>query len=368
MTVTVREIVNQLEKLAPKKFAFEWDNVGLQVGSLDQPVENVMVTLDVLEEVVDEAVEKNVNLIIAHHPLLFKKLNQIDFSTPKGRVIRKLIQNDISVYASHTNLDIADGGVNDALAELIGLRDIKPLIETTNESLLKLAVYVPVSHADKVRDAMSEAGAGYIGDYSHCTYQVNGEGTFKPLEGSDPYIGSTGELERVEEKRIETIVPSFLTQKVLKAMNESHPYEEAAYDLIQLLNEGKSYGVGRLGELEEEMTLEALCMLVKDKYQVPQLRYCGNARQKVKKVALLGGSGENYYKDALRKGADVYITGDLSFHTAQDAVEAGLSLIDPGHHVEKVVHTYVKDYLEKNVSQLGTVLISNVDTEPFRFM
>ncbi|WP_173916120.1 Nif3-like dinuclear metal center hexameric protein [Halobacillus sp. Marseille-Q1614] len=368
MTVTVREVVQQLDKLAPKNLAFEWDNVGLQLGSLDQKVENVMVTLDVLEDVVEEAVEKNVNLIVAHHPLLFKKLHQIDFSSPKGRVIRKLIQHDITVYAAHTNLDIAQGGVNDAMAELLQLQDVQPLIETTSKSLVKLAVYVPVSHADQVRDAISEAGAGHIGDYSHCTYQVKGEGTFKPLDGSDPYIGSQGSLERVEENRIETIMPSSLTQKVLKAMIEAHPYEEAAYDLFPLLNEGASLGVGRIGELENEMSLYDLCSMIKEKYQVPQLRYSGDANQKVKKVALLGGSGESYYKNALSKGADVYITGDMTFHTAQDAVEAGLALIDPGHHVEKVVHPFIKDCIEKNVPQVGTVLISNTDTEPFRFM
>ncbi|KHE70417.1 Nif3-like dinuclear metal center hexameric protein [Halobacillus sp. BBL2006] len=367
---TAQEIIRQFEKWSPKHLAFEWDNVGLQVGTLNKPVRNVMVTLDVLENVVDEAIEKNVDLIIAHHPLLFVKLSEINFDTPKGRVIRKLIQHDITVYAAHTNLDVAQGGVNDVMAEALDLVDVKPLLSSHQDELVKLTVFVPEDHANSVRNAISEAGAGHIGNYSHCTYQISGEGTFQPLDGTDPYIGSIGKLEIVKEKRIETIVPKSKLTAVLKAMEHAHPYEEVAYDLYPLLNEGETLGAGRIGRLHEAVTLKELCQVVKEKYQVPSLRFVGDEFKKVSQVALLGGSGEKYIHQAKRMGADVYITGDLSFHLAQDAKEMGLDLIDPGHHVEKIVCPKVKKYLEDTCNQDKdlNILISEADTELFNFI
>ncbi|WP_235001596.1 Nif3-like dinuclear metal center hexameric protein [Halobacillus sp. Marseille-P3879] len=365
--ITVGRIVALLENRAPAYDAFDWDNVGLQVGSLKQNVEKVMVTLDVLENVVDEAIEEGVDLIIAHHPLLFVKVNKIDVETPKGRVVQKLLKHNISVYASHTNLDIASGGVNDVMSRLLDLQDTRPLIETNKEELLKLAVYVPHTHTEQVRNAISEAGAGHIGDYSHCTYQVNGEGTFKPLEGSDPYIGNTGELEKVEEKRIETILSKSILPQVLDAMIKAHPYEEAAYDLYPLLNDGAPKGIGRIGVLNNPLSLKELCRQIKDKYEVPQLRFVGKPEQKVQKVAVLGGSGEKYYSSALSQGADVYITGDMSFHLAQEAEENGLAVIDPGHHVEKVILPELAKWIDDDFGKDLSVIISQSHTEPFKF-
>ncbi|MFC7320903.1 Nif3-like dinuclear metal center hexameric protein [Halobacillus campisalis] len=365
--VTASDIIKSLEEIAPKEYAFDWDNVGLQVGSLKQPVKKVMITLDVLENVVDEAIEQGADMIVAHHPLLFIKLNEINLDTPKGRAIKKLIQHNITVYASHTNLDVAEGGVNDAMAELLGIENLKPLIESNNEELVKLTVFVPESHTDYVRDAISEAGAGHIGDYSHCTYQVSGEGTFKPLEGSNPLIGSQGDLEKVKEDRLETILPKEKVDTVIHSMRKAHPYEEAAYDVFPLLNEGQKRGVGRIGDLSSEMTLHTLCELVKEKYQVPKLRFIGEPDQKVRRVALLGGSGEKYHGAALAKGADVYITGDMTFHLAQEAWENGLMVIDPGHHVEKVVNPVLKKYFDDKFSNEVKFFISASNTEPFRF-
>ncbi|MGI8316120.1 Nif3-like dinuclear metal center hexameric protein [Halobacillus mangrovi] len=369
-TKTAQEVIREFEKWSPKHLAFDWDNVGLQIGTLNKPIENVMVTLDVLENVVDEAIEKNVDLIIAHHPVLFVKLSEINFDTPKGRVIRKLIQHDITVYAAHTNLDVAKGGVNDVMAEALNLENVKPLLSSQQDDLVKLTVFVPEEHADALRNAVSNAGAGHIGNYSHCTYQLSGEGTFKPLEGTNPYIGSKGELEMVKEKRIETIVPKSKLKDVLKAMEEAHPYEEVAYDLYPLLNEGETLGAGRIGRLPEPVSLEELCRLVKEKYSVPTVRFVGENTKPVKKVALLGGSGEKFIHQAKRSGADVYITGDLTFHLAQDAKEMGLSIIDPGHHVEKIICQKVKDYLEKHCNQDSrlNIMISEANTEPFEFI
>ncbi|WP_226583090.1 Nif3-like dinuclear metal center hexameric protein [Halobacillus litoralis] len=368
--VTAQHIIKQFERWSPKNLAYDWDNVGLQVGTLNKPVENVMVTLDVLENVVDEAIEKQVDLIIAHHPLLFVKLNQINFDTPKGRVVRKLIKHDITVYAAHTNLDVAEGGVNDVMADILEVKNRKPLIETGKDELVKLTVFVPETHLEQVRESIGHAGAGYIGNYSHCTFQVSGEGTFKPQEGTTPYIGKQGELEQVDEKRVETIVPKSKLSAVLKAMEDSHPYEEVAYDLYPLLNEGQSLGVGRVGRLEQPIRLRDFVEKVKVGFDVPNLRVSGDLEKNIQTVALLGGSGEKYIHKAKASGADVYITGDMTFHMTQDAMEMGLAVIDPGHHVEKVVCSKVKQYLEEHCIGEGklNIIISEVNTEPFTIM
>lgn len=371
MTTITRnaDIFKAMETWAPKHLAYDWDNVGLQIGSFHKPVQKVMVTLDILESTVDEAIDQNVGLIIAHHPLLFKSMKQVNVDTAKGRIIQKLLQHDISVYAAHTNLDAANGGVNDMLCDLLGIEKREILDVNHTEKLVKLAVFVPETHAEKVRDAMSEKGAGHIGDYSHCTFQSAGQGTFKPLDGTNPYIGTQGEVAFVDEVKIETILPQRLLSSVLDAMIAAHPYEEAAYDIYPVENSGTVYGIGRIGMLADKMTLQALCEKVKTCFNVPNVRVTGDLSKYVHKVALLGGSGEKYINKAKQMGADVYITGDMTFHTAQDAQEMGLSVIDPGHHVEKVMKHYTKSYLENYFADRDiNVMISEANTEPFQFM
>ncbi|WP_188631372.1 Nif3-like dinuclear metal center hexameric protein [Lentibacillus kapialis] len=371
MTTIMRnvDIFKAMESWAPLNLAYDWDNVGLQIGSFHKPVKKVMVTLDVLETTVDEAIENDVDLIIAHHPLLFKPLKQVNVDTPKGIIIQKLLQNNISVYAAHTNLDSANGGVNDMLCDLLDVQNTEILDQNTVEKLVKLAVFVPKTHAGEVRDAMSENGAGHIGNYSHCTFQSPGQGTFKPLEGTDPYIGTQGDVAFVDEVKIETIMPQSKLSPVLAAMMTAHPYEEAAYDIYPVENSGTAYGIGRIGTLSQESTLETLCEQVKTAFNVPSVRVTGDLAKKVSKVAILGGSGEKYINKAKKMGADVYITGDMTFHVAQDAQEMGLSIIDPGHHVEKVMKDYVKSFLENYfTSDELEISISKANTEPFQFI
>lgn len=367
--LTNADIFKIIEKFAPKYLAYDWDNVGLQIGSFNRPVKKIMVTLDVLESVVDEAIEHKIDLIIAHHPLLFKPLSQVNLDSPKGRTIRKLIQHNITVYAAHTNLDAADGGVNDMLCDALNIYSQEVLIESETEELFKIAVYVPKSHGEAIRDALSDSGAGHIGNYSHCTYQVEGQGTFKPLEGTDPFIGTKNKLEIVDELRIETIVPSSKLNHAIKAILNAHPYEEPAYDIFPLGNRGKQYGIGRIGNLPKFISLSDLVQQVKDTFQMEHVRITGDASKKVKRVAILGGSGEKYIHQAKRKGADVYITGDMSFHTAQDALEMGLSVIDAGHYIEKVMKQSLKKYIVKELSNQDIeIMISDTNTDPFQFM
>lgn len=300
MTVRNADIFRTMEVWAPKYLAYDWDNVGLQIGSAQQSVNRVMIALDVLESTVDEAIENNVDLIIAHHPLLFKPLKQLDTDSPKGRVIRKLLAHDITVYAAHTNLDAANGGVNDMLCDLLSIDNREILVENYTEKLVKIAVFVPETHADNVREAMSQQGAGHIGDYSHCTFQSAGQGTFKPLEGTDPYIGSQGSLEFVDEVKLETIIPEKDLPSVVEAMIAAHPYEEAAYDLYPVENSGTSYGLGRMGTLNESLTLAELCERVKRTFDIPNVRVTGDLSAPVKssyswrkRGKIYSGSNEN---------------------------------------------------------------------------
>ncbi|AXI09475.1 Nif3-like dinuclear metal center hexameric protein [Oceanobacillus zhaokaii] len=363
------DIFHVIENWAPKHLAYEWDNVGLQIGSYNKTVKKVMITLDVLESVVDEAIEKNIDLIIAHHPLLFNPVKRINLDTPQGRIIHKLLTNQITVYAAHTNLDAANGGVNDMLCDLLGIASREILTEVSSQKLYKIAVYVPTTHVDQVRSAMSENGAGHIGNYSHCTFQTNGQGTFKPLEGAAPYIGAENELEFVDEIKIETIVKEERITKVINGIIGAHPYEEVAYDIFPLKNQGETFGIGRIGTLSATMKLRDLCEHVKSTLDVPNMRVIGDLDKRVRKIAILGGSGEKYIHLARQKGADVYITGDMSFHVAQDAWQMGLPVIDAGHNIEKVMKQATKLFLEKELNKDWIEIItSETSTEPFQFI
>lgn len=367
--LTNSDVFHVMEKWAPKRLAYEWDNVGLQIGSYNKPVKKVMITLDVLESVVDEAVGCNADLIIAHHPLLFNSIKQINTDSPQGRIIQKLIYHNISVYASHTNLDVAVGGVNDELCDKIGIHSKENLVETEAEKLYKIVVFVPKSHAKEIQAALSENGAGHIGNYSPCSFQTKGQGTFKPLDGTNPCIGSRNTVEYVDETKVETIVQEERLQETVNSIVKAHPYEEVAYDIYPLKNTGQNYGIGRIGSLEMPVMLESFCEHVKTVLEIPKLRVTGDLSKSVKTVAVLGGSGEKYIRTARQKGADVYITGDMTFHTAQDAWQSGLSVIDAGHYIEKVMMHAVKNYLEDGLNQHNIEIVtSKLNTDPFQFL
>jgi len=366
---TNADVFHVMEEWAPQSLAYDWDNVGLQIGSYESPARKIMITLDVLEPVVDEAIEKDIDLIIAHHPLLFKPLKEINVDTPEGRIASKLMQNNITVYAAHTNLDIASGGVNDMLCDALGIEPQDILVPSGKESLYKFAVYTPQSHKKQMLEVLGNTGAGHIGNYSHCTFQTAGNGTFKPLEGTDPYIGSLNQLEYVDEVKIETIIPEEKLQTVIDAAIEAHPYEEPAYDIYPLENEGRSFGIGRIGQLPETMELKELAEYVKNNLALDGVRVTGDLNRKVKTAAILGGSGEKYIPLAHQKGADVYITGDITFHNAQDAMAMGLSVIDAGHYIEKVMKKYTKQYLDNAlIDSDSEIIVSEANTDPFQFL
>ena len=327
-------IMDAMERIAPKKFAEEWDNPGLLVGSPEQDVRRIFVCLDVRNEIIDEAIEKKCDMIISHHPLIFHKMKNLRTDLPTGKMIARLITNNIASFAAHTNLDIAEGGVNDVLAERIGLdmATLTPLDVTMKHDLVKLAVYVPVDYADAVRDAVCRADAGHIGNYSSCTFSVRGEGTFLPGEGTHPFIGETGRLERVDEVRIETIFPVELEKKVVRAMIAAHPYEEPAYDLYPMRNSWKTESLGRVGMLKNPMTMDEFAKNVKTALNAAGVRVVkAKDNRVIKKVGLCSGSGAEFIDRAKILGCDAYVTGDVRYHDAQHAVEIGMNVIDAGH-------------------------------------
>ena len=346
MSVKCGDIATAIEKLAPLAMAESWDNVGLLVGKADHPASQVLLSVDVTPPVVEEAVELGATLIVSHHPFPFQSFRQIRTDTVNGAMLSKLLKHEIAVYAAHTNLDRATGGVNDALAARLGLFDSTPL-QLYNEPLVKIVVFVPEEHEAKVWRAMSEAGAGHVGNYSDCSFRTKGVGTFMPQAGSNPFVGQTHQLSSVAEVRLETIVPAAQSAKVVQAMLAAHPYEEVAYDIFALQNERPMGGLGRIGRLPAQLSLANFAVVVKAALGVDGVRVYGDIDTQVHSVAVCGGSGMDCAVQASSAGAAVLVTGDIRYHEAQEALAQGLCLIDAGHFAtEYPVLAVLQNYLQ----------------------
>jgi dinuclear metal center YbgI/SA1388 family protein len=372
MSVKNRDLFRLVEELAPKHLAEDWDNVGLQVGSYMRDVKRVLLTLDVDEAVVQEAEAQNIDLIIAHHPLLMKGIKTINTDSPQGQVLSMLIKNNITVYSAHTNLDIAEGGVNSILAEKLGLQNVEVLHATGSQKYLKLVVFVPVDHQQAVTTALGNAGAGWIGNYSDCTFRTEGTGTFLPRVGSNPYIGTQGKVEQVAEVRIETIVPMEKLSAVVKAMKQVHPYEEVAYDVYPLNNQGPAFGIGRFGILPKKVKFAEFVGQLKQALNLNVVKAGGDQQKLVKKVAVCGGSAAELWPKALAKGADVYVSGDIKYHTAQDMLAAGIAFVDAGHYGSEVpVVQALYNYLSARCAAENIdieLMTTKSSQEPFVFL
>lgn len=371
MGVSCEFLFKLVEEFAPLYLAEQWDNPGLQLGDPRLEVNRLLLTLDVDEDVYNEAVEMGAKAIICHHPLFFKPVKQIRTDRPREALIAALLRAGITVYAAHTNLDSAQEGVNSELAKILNLQEIRALRPDYREKYLKLVVFVPLTHIDAVRSAMARAGAGWIGNYSECSFQVQGTGTFRPLEGTNPFIGKLGELERVEEIRLETILPANLSGQIVEAMLKIHPYEEVAYDLYSLANEGAALGPGRIGSLAQPVRFEEFISRVKNRLKLVHVRYGGKPGRLVNTVAVCGGAGASLWTLALSAGAQVLVTSDVDYHSARDMLAGGLSFIDAGHFgTEKVILPVLRKYLEDRLSRLGLeveIFIAARQSEPFTF-
>jgi dinuclear metal center YbgI/SA1388 family protein len=369
---TVGDWLALVHELYPPEHAAPWDHVGLQVGDPAADVERVLVCLDVTSAVVDEAADGPPTLVLAHHPLLFRPLASLTPDTASGRTALRAARAGVAVAAAHTNLDVAqDGaGTSDPVAACLGLIDTRPLTTELREGRRhKLVTFVPPEAVETVVDAMAGAGAGVIGEYERCSFRVRGTGTFRPSERADPYSGRIGEDAAEDEWRVEMEVPRSRVGAVVRALHAAHPYEEAAYDLLPMV-QGAEVGFGRVGRLPEPLALAEVAARIRRDLPAPHLRFAGDPDRPVETVACVGGAGDGLIPAALGAGVDVYVTGDLRHHVTLDALEQGLALIDAGHHATEVaaMPAWRSRLIEAATARglRAAVIASVVPTHPWR--
>lgn len=361
----IRDIIDVLEKEASPTLQENFDNSGIQVGNVNQVVSGVLLTLDVTEEVIDEAVAKNCNLIISHHPLIFSGLKSISGKNYVERCIIKACKHDIVVYSAHTNYDNVITGVNHKIAEKIGLKNLEILVEQKG-ALEKLVVFVPAQHADNVRAAIFDAGAGQIGNYDSCSYNGNGFGTFRAGQDANPYCGEIGKLHHEKEMRIEAIFPTFLKNEIQKALLEAHPYEEPAFDFYSLTNAWKQAGSGMIGYLPQPTDATELFAHIKNTFNIPVIKHSQLLGRKIEKVALCGGSGAFLIPEAKKKKADLFITGEIKYHDFF-GLDNQLLIAEIGHYEsEQFTKELFYDIVTKNFSNFA-VHFSDVITNPVKY-
>jgi dinuclear metal center YbgI/SA1388 family protein len=357
-----RDWIDILDEWYPPSWAEEWDNSGLQVGDRSWAAERVLVALDPTEEVVAEAADRGCGLLVTHHPLLFRPLSRLEVGTPVGRALQAALAGRVTVVACHTNADVASPGVSDALAMALDLEVTGVLEQTSAGERVKLVTFVPLEATAKVLDAIAGAGGGTIGEYSHCSFRVRGSGTFLPSANADPVVGDRGELNEVEEDRLEVVIPRERLTACIQGMVDAHPYEEVAYDVYSLAS-GGGLGLGRVARLPEPLTAGALVDRCQERLG-SVARWAGEAEREVRTVALCGGSGASLIPATIRAGVDAYVTGDVKHHDALDAAAGGMVVVDAGHHgTEWPFVPHLADRL--GAEGLGEVLISDVPTDPF---
>lgn len=362
----IKEIVSALERFAPLPLQDGFDNAGLQIGLTDAETTGALLCLDVTEAIVDEAITLGCNLIVSHHPLIFKGYKSITGKDYVERCILKAIKNDIVIYSAHTNLDNAQEGVNYKIAEKIGLKNIRFLSEK-EDILLKLVTFVPASHAEVVRKALFDAGCGNIGNYDSCSYSVEGEGTFRAGEGTNPYCGTIGELHREEELRIETVLPAFRKSAAIKALVNAHPYEEPAFDVYRLNNSWPQAGSGIVGELEEAETELDFLKRIKKIFEVDCLKHNKLSGRLIQKVALCGGAGAFLLPQAISADADVFITGEVKYHD-YFGCESDILIAEIGHYESE---QYTKEIFYNIIKkQFPNVELYNskINTNPIKYL
>ncbi|MGB5377266.1 Nif3-like dinuclear metal center hexameric protein [Muriicola sp.] len=361
----VQDVADLLEELAPLANAEGFDNVGLLVGAPEAKVTGILVTLDTLENVVDEAIAKNYNLIISFHPIIFKGLTKITGKTYVERVVAKAIQHGINIYSMHTALDNVIEGVNGKICEVLGILEPQILIPKT-ETLLKLTTYVPKNVIEQVKGALFAAGGGSIGNYSHCSFTLEGIGSFRPENGAQPAIGKLEETHFEEEVQLHMTFPKRLKSAMLRALFESHPYEEVAYELTSLINEHQYVGMGMIGNLPTPMEEKAFLEHLKKSMHLSCIRHSDLRKKPIEKVAVLGGSGAFAIAAAKARGADIFVTADIKYHQFFEA-ENKMIIADIGHYEsEQYTKNLLVDYLTKKIPNFAVALSESI-TNPIKY-
>ncbi|MCW5911915.1 MAG: Nif3-like dinuclear metal center hexameric protein [Cyclobacteriaceae bacterium] len=365
-TVTIKDVTAKLEQLAPRIYQEDYDNSGLITGNPKATVTGILVTLDCTEAVVEEAIRENCNLVVAHHPILFKGIKKLTGQNYVERTLIKAIRNDIAIYAIHTNLDNVHTGVNKKIAEQLGLVNLEILAPKPG-TLLKLVTFIPAAQAEAVTQKLYEAGAGQIGSYKNCSFNVAGEGTYLPTEGANPYQGTPGKPERATEIRVEVILPVSAREQVLHALKKNHPYEEVAYYLTALENGNQEVGSGMVGELVEPMEGLAFLKHVKNKMRADCVRHTAIPQNAVKKVAICGGSGSFLLHKAMAAGADAYVSADFKYHEFFDA-DGKILIADIGHYEsEQFTKDLLHAFLRENFPTFA-IAFSKVVTNPICYL
>ncbi|MCJ8211738.1 Nif3-like dinuclear metal center hexameric protein [Mucilaginibacter sp. RS28] len=361
----ISDITSFLESLAPLAYQEDYDNSGLIVGQPDHEVQQTLISLDCTEEVVDEAIAKGCQLIISHHPIVFKGLKRFNGRTYVERVVEKAIRHNIALYAIHTNLDNVTGGVNKRICDVLGLKN-SHILSPKQNLLKKLVTYVPTAQAEVVRGALFKAGAGNIGNYSECSFNSEGTGTFKGNEHSDPFVGLPGEQHHEAEIKIETIYPANLESKILMALFLAHPYEEVAYDLYPVTNAYNQVGSGMIGELEIPLPEQEFLRHVKYSLKAQVIRHTELRGRPIRKVAVCGGSGGFLLKQAIASGADIFITADYKYHEFFDA-ERKIVIADVGHfESEQFTQHLLYEIIRKKFPNFA-VRLTEINTNPIKY-
>lgn len=361
----IRHLTAYLESFAPLAYQESYDNAGLIVGDPNDEIKGVLVTLDATEAVVDEAIAKGCNVIVAHHPIVFKGLKKLNGKTYVERTVIKAIKNDVALYAAHTNLDNVAGGVNFKIAEKLKLQNVRILAPKT-QVLTKLVTFVPVIDTQRVLDALYAAGAGQIGAYKNCSFRVTGTGTYQPGEGAQPAIGEVDTYHEETENRLEVIFPTYQQNQLLAALRQAHPYEEVAYYLTTLENQNQEVGSGAVGELVEPLDGQSWLAYLKENMNLNLIRYTPLPDRPIKQVAVCGGVGSFLLPDAMRAGADIFVTADYKYHEFFDA-DGRIGICDISHYESEVfTKELICGHLAKKFTTFA-VILSETDTNPVRY-
>jgi len=371
MFVNSKKIAKLIEEIAPLVTAESWDNVGFQVGNKNIEINRIMVALEITEEVLDEAINKNIDLIVTHHPLIFGNINKVTTDNKVQEFIIKMIKNNINLYVAHTNIDASENGTNMYLAKLLNLNRVSGIDKNILNNLYKISVFVPVDDSDKVRDVLFKNHAGKYKYYDNASFSSNGMGTFRPLGGSNPYIGNENVLENVKEVKIEVIIDKVHLDNAIRNMIKVHPYEVVAYDVIKLENYDKKYSIGITGYFEKSISLDETVDLVKNKFGISNLKLVHSNSRKINKIAICSGVGSEYIKKASKLGCNCLITGDIKYHEAQYAKQLSLNIIDAGHfETENIYMDYLENFLRKRCFEKEydiSILKSEKIVNPFEF-
>lgn len=361
----IKELTRYLENIAPLAYQESYDNSGLIVGDPNAEISKTLVSLDCTEEVVDEAIAKGCNLIISHHPIVFKGLKKFNNRNYVERTVIKAIKNNIALYAIHTNLDNVIGGVSSKIAEKLGLVN-QAILSPKSGLLKKLVVYVPRLQVEEVRQALFDAGAGSIGDYDQCSYNTAGYGTFRPLDGANPTIGEIGQQERVEETKVEVIFQAPKERDVIVAMLAAHPYEEVAYHIVNLANNLSYVGSGVIGNLHTPMAVQDILPYLKDRLNLNVIRHTQLIDKPIERIAVCGGAGGFLLSEAKRSGADLFVTADYKYHEFFDA-EGDIIIADIGHfESEQFTQELLLEIIQKKFVNFA-VLLTEIDTNPIKY-